>query len=408
MQKFVFFLVAMLLVASVGYMLMKPPNDGTDGPEVFVPSDTTSVHPFKFDTNKFGKSESPPSEPAVATPEISETGPWPAAEVPDLNHHFGRMQLHSKGGHHEFVIRNRGEAPLELVAGKATCQCTEFSVRKSKLEPGEETVVDINWKAETKTPAFSHGGPVYTNDPKMPKIDFIIEGVIDASIDLFPESIWDIGNVYRDKPATMTATIGSKIHSEFELKSLSAETDKVTLNAVPMTPEELGKQGFLIGYNIEVSVSPEIPGGEFRDSITIHPSTEEHPLVIPLKARKFGAIRYLPTAGTLFSPESMLLKWGSFSTQQGRSGKILMLVDQEGMTGPLEIVSVESNPTFLTARLEPVGELSGTTQRYHLIIELPPGKPRVKFTIENPATMKIKTNHPDGEVIDLQMLFSTN
>ncbi len=194
MQRFAFFVVAIVLVAGVAYVVTRSSENSGHLRTCLFPKQTTTIHPFDFNKDQLGAVTSPPSNPDVEVPQISETGPWPKAEVPDLNHHFGRMQLHSTGGHHEFVIRNKGEAILELVAGKATCQCTKFTVRKDKLAPGEETIVDIDWKAETKTPAFSHGGPVFTNDPKMPKIDFVVEGIIDAAIDVFPNrcGMWEM------------------------------------------------------------------------------------------------------------------------------------------------------------------------------------------------------------------------
>ncbi len=85
------------------------------------------------------------------------------------------------------------------------------------------------------------------------------------------------------------------------------------------------------------------------------------------------------------------------------------MVDQTGMTGPLEIVSVEADPSFLKTSLEPVGELAGTTQKYHLIIELPRVSRESNIRWKKPASLHIKTNHPMAtESISIFCFHQTN
>lgn len=341
-------------------------------------------------------------------PQPSEAGPWPQAQVDELVFNFGRMQVGQAPGEHRFLIRNTGEAELILQAGKATCQCTKFSVEKTRLAPGEETFAVISWKVESRNAMFRHGGPVYTNDPQNTTLDFAVEGVVDVAVEFFPGSEWNVDNVYRGRPGKMEGIIASRIHENLEITSIRADSEHVRFEVLPLPTETLLKEKFLSGYRVVVEVSDQIPGGPFEDKVQIALSFSDQLFEVPLKARKLGAIRYLPTPGTLFDPELMLLKLGTFAAVQGRSAQIMLVVNQEGMEEPLQVVSSEQTPSFLKTRLEPTGAPAGATHRYLLTIEVPAGKPRVQHTLDNLASVRLKTNHPDGEIIDIDVLFSTN
>lgn len=340
-------------------------------------------------------------------PVPSKTGPWPAATAVEQTYAFGRMQVMQEG-EHSFRLRNTGDAELKLQAGKSTCQCTLFKVEKESLAPGEETRVIINWKPKSRDPSFRHGGPVYTNDPKNPKLDFAVEGAVDVAIEVLPDSVWDAGNVYRDRPGVFKAAIASKIKDEFTITSIKAASEHVTFKITPMETAEKVMDHWSSGYEVEVTVAPDIPSGLFTDEATITLGDGEAPMTIPIRARKYGAIKFIPSPGVAFEPDEMLLKLGNFAAGSGRSVKLTVIVENEGMTEPLKIVTKESRPSYLTAEIEPVGPVTGKTQRCNLTIAVPPGRPRERFDAENPANLTLTTNHPLGETVSINVLYSTN
>ena len=348
------------------------------------------------------------AEPAKARPIPASSGPYPRVEVLDTSYNFGRQLLNSEPGKHQFTIKNVGEADLELQAGEATCQCTTFDVDKERIAPGEEAVVNIQWKAERRDPMFRHGGPVFTNDPEQPEIKFTITGKIDVAVELLPSDMWDAGNVYMDRGATLRAAVASSMLDEFEVESITTDSEFVSFDVTPMPPEMLASENWLSGYSVNVTVSENIPGGKFEEEVRIKLSCADEKLIIPLSARKHGRIRYLPTTGTFFDPEMMLLKFGTFPSTESRSGKILLIVDQAGMQEPLQITDIEASPSFLKASLEQDGEQAGDKRRYFLKIEVPSGKPRVQYSLSNLAKLRIHTNHPEGEIIPVDVFFSTN
>lgn len=130
------------------------------------------VVPAKFPTPDFKDSA---ATAVVERPEVSETGPWPKIAYDESTFAFGQMAVHATNEHF-FLIRNEGETDLVMKEGKTTCKCTTFVVENKVLKPGEETKLKINWKGGSAPDrAFRHGGPVYTNDPKNPEVNFVVE-----------------------------------------------------------------------------------------------------------------------------------------------------------------------------------------------------------------------------------------
>lgn len=341
-------------------------------------------------------------------PEPSKTGPWPVAKTGELTYHFGRMEVGAEDGRHSFTIRNEGEAELQLQTGKATCQCTSFSLTKNKLAPGEETQLVVVWQLKTKNEMFRHGGPVYTNDPENPTLDFSVEGIVDAPFEILPDSEWNIGNVFPDKPARMQATVASKVHPQFHIEMLEASSEFVKFEIVPLTEIVKVRDSWSSGYTVNVEVSNEIPPGPFECTVKLKFDLKEHVSEITLRGRKQGNIRFLPTPGTTFDPTTMVLKMGTFQAQTGNSKKIMLVVNQEGMTEPLKITSQKVVPAFLNVSLEPAGEAVGNSRRYFLTVEYPPGRPRASFGPKSPARVTLETNHPKGEGIGFEIYLATN
>src|SRR5438045_6779062 len=57
---------------------------------------------------------------------------------------FGMMQL-GQTRSHTFVLRNIGDAPLELKAGHPSCKCTVSEFSTDPVPPGETREVLITW-----------------------------------------------------------------------------------------------------------------------------------------------------------------------------------------------------------------------------------------------------------------------
>jgi len=340
-------------------------------------------------------------------PEVSKTGPYPSLVAEEKQYLFGRMEIDEEG-EHRFEIRNEGEAVLELSTGKSTCQCTKFELESRRVEPGESTWLTVRWKAKTRDNSFRHGGDVYTNDPENEALLFTVEGAVDAPVEMLPLKIWDVGAVYADRPGIMSAGLGSRIYDDFTIESIAYESEFVEVNAVPMTADVLKDNNYLTGYELKIRVAPEIPSGRFSADVTINVSCAKIPLVATIQAVKRGTIQVLPAPGTIFAPDEMMVRLGHFRASAGRSVKLQLIVNEKGMDEPFQITSVNAEPSFVQATLEPISEPANDVGRYWLHLKIDAGKPRVSYNSDSPARIEIETNHPTDSQIVLAMEMSSS
>ncbi|OGV33637.1 MAG: hypothetical protein A2020_11125 [Lentisphaerae bacterium GWF2_45_14] len=65
-----------------------------------------------------------------------------------------------------FILKNKGESPLNIVMIRKTCACSEVKTSKNKLEPEEETKIEIAVLPESIAGLYSKNIYVETDDPK--------------------------------------------------------------------------------------------------------------------------------------------------------------------------------------------------------------------------------------------------
>lgn len=338
-------------------------------------------------------------------PAVSTTGPWPKAVFDETIYAFGRMAVNSRN-EHAFVIRNEGEADLFMKEGQPTCKCTTFSLGSSVLKPGEETKLVIDWKTgPAHEEEFRHGGPVYTNDPKNARINFFVRGEISFPVEVLPNH-WSVGNVALGKPGTFQAAIVSRLTDQLEVESVESPSGKVTVKVSPMDIAELKTDGWMTGFRLDVEIAADIPPGRFKEDIKIHlKGVDQFPfLTAELTARKYGSFIVQPLEGAMFFPDKLVLQLGQFPASEGRTAKLMVIVDEKDMTEPFQISDIEADPSFLKASLQPLGTPTGTVHRYTVAISVPPGRPHTRKTDAKRGHITIHTNHPSKEMIQTDVL----
>ena len=338
-------------------------------------------------------------------PRPSDTGPFPKVVFDEKTYDFGSMQVDTEM-EHVFTLRNEGEAPLKLLAGKSTCKCTKFELSTRELDVGEEAELTVRWHGKALDPEFKHGGPVYTDDPENTTLKFFVTGSVDTPYTIEPGGTWDAGKYKEGAPLVYYGAVVSKAHEELNIDPV-ADSPYVTVDVNEMTPNELKNFHNVpaddikrCGYFLKVNISPDIPVGYFKTDLKIDVDCLDRPTVVQVTATKDGPLKIFAEPGVLWVPSAHGLKLGHFPAAKGRSVDLIVLVNKDGMEGPLELTKVECTPRFLTAELTP--ESVGGDQskdKYRLKIQVPPGKPIKTYTGAAPATIQLHTNHPSGQVL---------
>ena len=166
---------------------------------------------------------------------LGETKPQPRAIAGEVEHNFGVMDPLTMG-EHKFVIRNTGEAPLELNIGPTTCKCTVSGLSSNRVEPGEFASVKLEWNSGRKDLEFAQAATVYTNDPRKKSIEFTVTGKVRMLIGADVAQI-DLPAQNPDNSAVAEFLVYSQIWDEFEIVGLEAPLPGLTWRAEAVPAE---------------------------------------------------------------------------------------------------------------------------------------------------------------------------
>lgn len=336
---------------------------------------------------------------AAERPEPVTEGPLPKAIAVRTEYNFGRMALGSKSKT-TFEIRNEGEGELQLQAGEPTCQCTLFELSTETVAPGETSILTVSWDAKIVNAMFQHGGPVYTNDPEREALRFVVMGKVGADYELQPSENWNAGEANDDAPATVTGVIFSTVNEDFEIDRIETEADYITTEFRRLGVSELARVQAISGYEILVTVAPTFEPGELQQSIDIYLKDREEPITAVVTARRIGPIRLLPTPGATFTSGNRRLRLGAFSSDQGKSANVMLLVDR--LDKPLQLTKVVATPPFVKVELKPIGK---GNRRYLLNVSIPEGVQKGLRDADNPVRIEMETNHPDQKTIAIEVTY---
>lgn len=346
-------------------------------------------------------------EEEVPLPEPSETGPWPKVVIEESDYDFGSMLVGAEM-EHTFEIRNEGAADLELLAGEATCKCTKFELSTTRVPPGESAQLLVRWVGKFKDMNFEHGGPIYTNDPKSREIAIRVHGIVDKAMELSPEK-WHL-EIESGDAGKATGFVYSRVHDDFQITELKADSEYVDVTAEPLNEDAIqeidAQSGVVAAYRLHVTVHPDAPPGLLTTDVHLVLDALEDPMKIPLTVKKAGPIKILPPPGAIWSEAKNGLVLGRFSRTKGREASLNLLVDEEGMSEPLEFTTIETDPPYITAEVGEGTTVAESKRRYPLTISIPSGLPPISRSSKNPGTITIKTNHPSRQTILIRLSYT--
>ena len=356
----------------------------------------------------------------------SEEGSHPSADFAETEFNFGVMQLHDEGSH-VFKVTNNGDAPLRLKSGKSTCQCTVGSVGTEEVPPGESTTIEMSWEIRNPYEVFEHSAIIHTNAPEHEngEIRLIVRGKVVPEYATVPLDTLDMGMIR--ETTSKPFYIYSRYVDDFDLLSVECSIKGITTEVVRLTDDEMERLNREMseelppedltqpiapkleipkcGYQIMVTVDPTIPVGINEIPVTVHtdlPKSKEFSYQI--RMRRPMPIQFFdrPGGNTRYTEAKSLISGAPFDAEKGTKMELLMLA--AAFDKPLEVSVLSTDPKWLEVSVSEEALDSGVS-RYRLTISVPPGIPPVDRTVDNPAKVLLKTNHPDVEELNLNVTF---
>lgn len=347
-------------------------------------------------------------------PEPSAEGPHPKLVCDNPLFEFGRMELGTDRTH-TFTLRNEGEADLVMKTGTPTCKCTAFELSKSVLKPGESCDVVLTWEPKSEDSNFSQRAPIHTNDPAIHPDQFwlTIEGSVATVVSTIPELVWGVGPISDTAPTKFEGVVHSRFLDEFTIADLKTNSPFLSVEShrVPEDDKRLVDNRLLCAYRLDVSVSPEVPVGQFEGEITYRiegEGTRDTSVVYRLKVtgHRNGPIEMIPTFGVRYSEENKFVDIGQFSAAEGKTAKLFCFATHPKDGSEFEVTDITCKPSFLNVAFKKDESFkSETRDRYEVLISVPPGSPVGSRTASDSGNVIIKTNHPQAEELKLRVSF---
>lgn len=206
----------------------------------------------------------PADEPRFERPKVVDKPPFPKAVVPARSFDLGSVDV-GEERKHAFRIENKGEGRLVLASEFGTQGLPPWH---REVPPGGSTEVELSLRSLDSSPSFAKRTTVWTNDPKMPEIQFELVGRVLADFRVEPRDEWRV-RITGDQDGKVTGKIGSEREESFRIASVVTESRLVKVDYRPLNADELRQAQLKSGYAFNVTVSKEIPEGVFHTELKI-------------------------------------------------------------------------------------------------------------------------------------------
>jgi len=330
-----------------------------------------------------------------------QSAPGPRAQVDTSVHDFGRMAPLTVR-EHAFVIRNVGDAPLELTEGPTTCKCTLFKLREKSVPPGGKTQVVVQWNSG-RDPAYAHSATIYTNDPRSPVVRLSIKGTVQTVFRCTPEQLV-FSRVAPDESPSATVVVYSQVWDDIELEPIVPALEGMICSVDDVEPAAATTLQARSARRITVTLPPDLPEGYFTTSLALRgrprggapDQSAECELMVRGKV-----IRRL----CVYGPEIDV--YGTVDmgrVRQGRGAHVRLLLKVRDAERALPVKHIETDPEFLRVWVEP-GPVDNPEELglYYLHIEVPKDAPTFRLPPTRRAMIHLEFDHPRVPTLDLPL-----
>lgn len=262
---------------------------------------------------------------------------------------------------HEFVIRNEGDAVLEIMEVKPSCGCT-VAQHPDSIPPGGSGVI----KAAVDTRNFKGGIAksvrVYTSDPENPQINLVIKANVRSAVEVDPGYARFIA-VYGEPQKNSVQTIWSDEMRGLRVTKVESPYPFVGVSFRKLTEEE--EQPGVSGdrWQIEVSLDQDAPVGPLADFIVV---TTNHPELQTLR---------IPISGFVRPVLSVTPRIADFGRRELTEPQTASLEIRNLSSRAVDLGEVSTDLDGLEASIESVE----TGRLYKVLLTLSPEMPKGNF-----------------------------
>ena len=283
---------------------------------------------------------------------------------------------------HDFVIRNEGDAVLEITNVQPACGCTVAEFDKT-IAPGQtgkvHTVVDTT---DFNGP-IAKGVTVYTNDPATPQIELTVRAKVEPHIAVKPGYARFIVVQKEPKQGTIVQTLWTPDGTPMEVTGAESPWPFLKVTYREAKPEERvpnveGRQ-----WRVEMTLSnEEAQVGALADQVTIHTTHPKQKIV------------QIPVSGFVRPVMAVTPPRADFGDINLKEPLKTSLNVKNFATEPIKITSIEPIKG-IEANVEPLQD----GREYQVRLVLGPEIGKGAFN----SKLKIHTDSPKVPVLEVEL-----
>ncbi|HWN42242.1 MAG TPA: DUF1573 domain-containing protein [Thermoanaerobaculia bacterium] len=244
---------------------------------------------------------------------------------------------------HEFVIRNDGDAPLELREVRAACGCTVADFDKM-IAPGKTGKVRVTLDTGTFNGPIAKGVTVYTNDPETPTIELTVRTDVGQFVKVKPGYARFI-MVQGEKEGKIVQTLWTPDKTPLEIVKVESPYPFLKVRFWEAKPEErLEENADQQQWKVEAVLASDAPVGALTEPVRIHTTHPKQKLV------------QIPVSGFVRPVMAVTPPVVDMGQMDGKAPVRFSINVRNFATEPIKVTGVAGDVQGINAKIEPLQE----------------------------------------------------
>lgn len=208
---------------------------------------------------------------SLASPAIAQQD-WAKQLFAETSHDFGAVSRGS-GAEYHFHFKNTLDKDILITKLQTSCGCTQPSIAKGRIKPGEEGDVVAKFNTTSFTGQKSAVVTVVFAEPKPTEVQLNVSGFIRTDVVVEPAEV-NFGS-FRDGDAKpITLKISYTGNTTWQIQDVRSQFGQLQVSLQRRQPSQQG-----VAYEMKVGLKKGTPVGEFRERMTLVTNEQETPTI---------------------------------------------------------------------------------------------------------------------------------
>jgi hypothetical protein len=209
----------------------------------------------------------------------------PRLVVDEPHFDFGQQQ-NNQTIEHTFVIRNEGDATLDITNVRSSCGCTVGNVSTRSVPPGGTSEITGLYNLRGRRGTQRSVLTVESNDPANPRAALTMGGVALQELAVRPDRVF-FGQVNSGETTTREIEVFGLVDKPFEITAMRFDSEHFAARIrEPSAPHH---------YVVDVDVRAPQQAGMIQDILQVHTTHPQFPVLhVAVNAQVAGALTYAP------------------------------------------------------------------------------------------------------------------